>query len=485
MLVFNYILVTMKWMNRVLLFLLSVALSGCPGKPPIIPPEPPVKASQVELTADSVYLYSKEAYYWNTAIPDYNTFNPRQYKDETELKTAETIMQKIRGYSENNLDRWSYATTYEAGGLDKSGEDIDWGFFVKGGYTASGSFKGWFVTYVYPDSDAGRDGVKRGWKITKIDGTALENKQTTVDMLNRVFINSDPGTSAQFEFQKPDGTIQTGTYSIKKFTAKAILYQEVITDIPGKRIGYFVYNRFFNTDVNALVSLFSWFQSQQIDELIVDLRYNLGGVTNTQDALANLIAPASANGAVMYYMQYNQQLQDNNYPLLKNKFRWPNNFFSKSANTEYFYKRGEVTVPRVFFIVSDNTASASELLINNLKAIMDVKLIGDGKTRGKPVGFFGVDLFDKVTFYPVSFKTFNKNDQSVPFTGIVPDFLDNRLDGVDKDWGNRNEGCLFSALYYIQHGTSPPISVIPRSVTPVLKLDAPERGLGGMIKLLD
>ncbi len=476
-------------MKRFIILLLStssILFYGCPGRQPIIPPDPPVQASQIELTADSVYLYSKEAYYWNSTIPDYNTFNPRQYKGETELKTAEAIMQKIRSYSENNLDRWSYATTYEqGGGLVKSGDEIDWGFFVKSGFNSSGSFKGWFVSYVYPDSDAGKDGVKRGWKINKIDGTTLLYTQASTDILNRVFINSDVGASAQFEFQKPDGTTQIGSYSIKKFKANPILYQEVITDIPGKNVGYFVYNRFFNTDVTALVDLFSYFQNQQVNELVVDLRYNLGGVTTTQDALADLIAPLSANGSVMYYMQYNQQLQNNQYPLLKNKFRWPNNFFTKAHNTEYFYKRGDVNLQRVFFIVSDNTASASELLINNLKPVMDVKLIGDGKTRGKPVGYFGVDLFEKITFYPISFQTFNKNDASIPFSGVVPDFLDNRLDGVDKDWGNRNEGCLFSALYYIQHGVSPPINTIPRSVAPELKLEPKELGTTGLIKLFD
>lgn len=479
----------MKLIHVLFFIVLLVTLTSCPGK---TPPDP--SGTQIELTADSVYLYSKEAYYWNTSLPAYNTFNPRQYKSTDELKTAEAVMAAVRNYnSQDQSHKYSYATTFEQGGLIKSGEDIDWGFFVKSGYTftaarpfpykGSANFKGWYVCYVYPDSDAGIAGVKRGWKINKVNGTTLAYDQASVDLLNSIFINAESGKSADFEFIKPDGAVQTNTFSVKKFTAKPILYSQMITTANNKKVGYFVFNRFFKSGVTELDDLFATFQNQQIDELIVDLRYNLGGVTTTQDALANYIAPSSATGGVMYSYEYNQQLQNNDFPLLKKKFGWPNNFFAKESNTVNFYKRGNINLSRVFFIVSDNTASSSELLINNLKPVMNVQLIGDANTRGKPVGFFGIDLFSKVTFYPVSFRTMNSKSQSDYYTGFTPD--QTMYDGVDRNWGDQTEDCLYAVLYYINNGAYPAskTTTLPRSAYPELKLAPKSIGASGMIRL--
>jgi len=45
-----------------------------------------------ELIMDSVYLFSKEVYFWNDVIPAYGQFNPRQYKGNTELQSATNVM---------------------------------------------------------------------------------------------------------------------------------------------------------------------------------------------------------------------------------------------------------------------------------------------------------------------------------------------------------------------------------------------------------
>jgi carboxyl-terminal processing protease len=109
-----------------------------------------------------------------------------------------------------------------------------------------------------------------------------------------------------------------------------------------------------------------------------------------------------------------------------------------------------VNLNRVFFIVSNSTASASELLINNLKPYLDVKLVGPSNTYGKPVGFFPIPVGDWYVF-PVSFRTTNKNGEGNYFNGLT---VDSKVaDGLDKDWGDVNEACLASALKYISSGS--------------------------------
>jgi hypothetical protein len=108
-----------------------------------------------------------------------------------------------------------------------------------------------------------------------------------------------------------------------------------------------------------------------------------------------------------------------------------------------------LNLSRIYFIVSRSTASASELLINNLKPFMDVQLVGPGKTYGKPVGFFPVPVGDWYIF-PVSFRSTNKNGQGNYFDGMS---LNNQVaDGLDKDWGDVTESCLQSALSNITTG---------------------------------
>lgn len=478
--------------------------TSCKREPVIQPPvTPPTTTDQtLLLSADSVYLYSKEVYFWNTDLPDYSTFNPRQYKASTELATAQAVIAAIRNYNnQDNQKKYSYATTYEQAGLSKSGEDIDYGFFVKDGYSYSSNgartFKGWFVSYCYPESDAGRAGVKRGWRINKINKTLLTSQN--VSILNNVFVNQSTkaDSTTEFEFIKPDvegGGTQTNTFIIKKFTANPVLYSNTFTSASGKKVGHLVFNKFFGQSARDEIGrVFTQFQNEHINELILDLRYNGGGITATQDTLANLIAPATANNSLMYTFEYNQQLQNNNFPLLKKKFRWPDGFFSKDINKEMFEIKNNLNLSRVFIIVSHNTASASELLINNLRGIrplIDVQLIGDendtgrygsSNTYGKPVGFFGIDLFQKVTFYPVSFRTINQKSEADYYSGFKPEWL--MYDGVDKNWNDQTEDCFFAALYYINNGKYPDKSTssLPRSVLPAIKLAEKIEKYPGMI----
>jgi hypothetical protein len=119
--------------------------------------------------------------------------------------------------------------------------------------------------------------------------------------------------------------------------------------------------------------------------------------------------------------------------------------------TARFKKLGTVNVSKIYFIVSDNTASASELLINALKPFAEEKLVGPAyNTYGKPVGFFPIPVGDWYTF-PISFKTVNKDGYGNYFNGFTIDHP--TWDGLDKDWGDTDENCLHSVLHYIETGS--------------------------------
>ena len=410
--------------------------------------------SRLDLLRDSVFLYSKEVYLWNNLIPTYDQFNPRQYSGADEITTATNVLDAIRALQP--LDRYSFVTTKEESDGLQTGESKDWGFFVKGAYVDKAEpldSARWFITYVYNQSSAAAAGVRRGWYINKINNTTLGNDNASIDLLNEIFFGTT--TSASFEFIKPDGSVQDNDLSQTSFTANSVLKDTVYTGTDGvKQIGYFVFNQFFGTpSVTELNTVFSKFKSKGITELIVDLRYNHGGATATQNALADMIAPASANGKKMYTYIYNDSLQADKFPLLDVKFGGiPSGSFKEENNVISYQNTGSLSLNHVLFIVSNETASASELLINNLRPYFSgsqLKLIGD-TTYGKPVGFFGIDIFD-YAIYPISFKTVNSVGTADYYTGFPPDQLSS--DRVNKDWGDTDDFSLTYALKYINTGS--------------------------------
>ena len=403
--------------------------------------------TEQDLLEDSTYLYTKEVYLWQDVIPAYNQFNPRQYSGSTELESAQNVMNAVRKLQP--LDRFSFVTTEAQSNGLQTGQDVDFGFFIKAASideVAPIDSVFWFVTYAYSQSTAGQAGVQRGWYISKINGSPIGYDQPSVDILNNVFFGTP--TSATFEFTKPDGTTTSVNLGKTSYTANSVLYKNVIND-GGKKVGYMVFNQFFGQPSrDELAQTFNYFQSNSIDELVVDLRYNPGGSVETEDTLSNFIAPLTANNQTMYQYIFNQTLQNNQHQLIRKKLGY-GDIFKTADNTIKFAKAGSLNLSRVFFIVTNGTASASELLINNLKPYMDVKLIGD-TTYGKPVGFFPIPIFN-YDIYPISFKTVNSAGNADYYTGFAPDRLQN--DGVNTSWGDVTEPCLADALHYISTGS--------------------------------
>ena len=132
--------------------------------------------------------------------------------------------------------------------------------------------------------------------------------------------------------------------------------------------------------------------------------------------------------------------------MMKQEF---NNKYPQYNTSTNFRKAGPLNASRLFFIVSNSTASASELLINNLQPYMEVKLVGPKNTYGKPVGYFPIPVGSYYIF-PVSFRTTNKNGQGNYFNGIAVNAT--APDGLDKDWGDVSEASLASVLSYVGTG---------------------------------
>lgn len=398
------------------------------------PAPTPRDSTPVVTTADRVkdttLAYADEIYLWYKQIPD--TFNARKYAD------PDAIMMGIRKYSDEPgfstpVDRWSFAMKQQEWDNVSSGISGDFGLGVF--FKQDGDLR---VKSVEPASPAGKAGIRRGWRITKINNDNNISVANADNIVDAVFYS----TSTSFTFLKPDNTTANITLNAATYQAHPI-YLDTVYTAGTKKVGYMVFNSFLGdtTEIyNNFQRIFNRFAQANISDLIVDLRYNGGGYVTVQERLADYIAPASASGSLMMKEEFNDKYASN---------------MNSSTN---FSKKGSLNVNNVFFIVSNGTASASELLINNLKPVMNVNIIGPQNTYGKPVGFFPIPVGDWYIF-PVSFRSTNKNGEGNYFNGLA---LNNKAaDGLDKDWGDVNEACLASALKYISTG-----SYRLRNVTP-------------------
>ena len=409
-------------------------------------------ASRDELTKDSIYLYAQQTYYWNSGMPSYADFNPRKYSSNSAILTAIKALPSTGG-----KDKYSFiddgTVASELGGVAG-----DFGFSVF--FNDANDLR---IKYVYASSPAAVQGLKRGYRITRINGsTAISTSDANISyIVNAVF-----GTAASISLTvtKPDGTSQDVTLSKASYNINPVLYSHTYT-VGAKKVGYIVFNSFTTNSATLLDAAFAQFANDGITELVVDLRYNGGGSVATSEAFTNLIAPSSQNGKVMYTTYWTKTMQDKAATILQNQkfyaqgtdgvtrlysyFDYNYQPTAAAGNQEVFTKRGTLnTLNRVYFLVLNGTASASELLINNLKPVMDVKLIGK-TTYGKPVGFFAIHI-DQNDLYIPQFETKNQNNEGGYFNGMTVD--KDIADDVTKDFGDPAERLLAQALNYSANG---------------------------------
>lgn len=435
------------------------------------PPATPANGSREQLTLDSLYLYASEMYLWYDALPGYDEFNPRQYATGGDvLSNYRKELYLITQYKINPTTNLPYEysgsagtpkysfmeegnpTAGNQGAVSLNDEGLDYGFAL-----SAISQNDVRVRYVNPNSPADKAGMVRGERVTSINGTSVTANSTG-------FVNNAmalPGMSVTFIDN--NGNTKTANMNQVSYTTNPV-FRYTTLNAGGTKVGYLAFSRFsVNTSAKpALQQAFTAFTNAGVTAVVIDLRYNGGGYTETAQDLVNMIAPSSLNGKVMYKEFFNNLLQSGKAPIMKQQIYYDASGntvqfnghtatyadldYSVGGNTYTFAKEGNLqTVKQVVFIVSGNTASASELTINSLKPYLPVKLVGT-QTYGKPVGFFGLKI-DKYTVYMSSFSMQNASGQGDYYQGMTPDIQQD--DDVSYDFGDSREACLAQALAYI------------------------------------
>lgn len=245
-----------------------------------------------------------------------------------------------------------------------------------------------YVRYVIPSSDAETKGVTRGMIFNTVDGT-----QITVNNFRSLLFGANNGfTIGLSDYNNGNPTSNSNSISLVKtqLQENPVAIQKVF-DEGTKKIGYLMYNQFSSSFDGELNAVFANFKTQGITDLIVDLRYNGGGSVKTATYLGSMIT-GQFQGQLYARESWNEKVQK-----VISADQFINNFTNEIRNTD---RNGNVilneninslNLSKVHFIVTNSSASASELVINSLRSYIDVVLIGD-TTTGKQEG--SITLYD-------------------------------------------------------------------------------------------
>jgi len=362
---------------------------------------------------ESFYNLMIDMYLWYKEIPE---VSPNDYRD------VQSLLEAIR-YEE---DRWSYISSYEAFiQYYREGAYVGYGFGYK--WDESDSLR---LTFVFDDSPLREVGITRSWAITKINGDELSVGQNITDKLG----SDEPGVENRFEFKGPQGQVVDTTFAKKELTMNTVLMDTVINQ-NNTRVGYFVLKSFIEKTPDELTTVFEKFANENIDELVVDLRYNGGGTLEGSRFLSEFIVNDQYEGEPYVKISHND----------KQTTRDTTHVFGKDSLDI------SLGLDRVYFIATQATASASEAVINGLKPYMDTYVIG-GDTYGKPVGMNAYSTNDqRYVYVPVTFSLENANGVADYYDGLQADV--NARDGVSEPFGSLQEASLHQALYHIANGS--------------------------------
>ncbi len=376
--------------------------------------------SLAEKTNIWIYSHMNHYYLWRDDLPDSLscdfTLTPTQF--------FETLL--------SDKDRFSYIGFASRTGLNASASD--YGFAYQRMAAADGK-EYLYVLYV-SSCQAKHAGISRG---SLLYPHGIDGNTALFDVMEL----SESGL-------KPDRTISLDkTEASRASYINKTVYKDSVYNVNGKKTGYMCYLEF--DEAKDFYESMNKFADAGIEELVLDLRYNPGGYEKTCKTLCNSIVNSSAYEKIFVKHSYNDIVAAENMAKYGDELTYT--YFTTPR--EYGGNVMGETCPslnlrRVFILTSKHSASSSELAIISLRPYMDVVVIGENST-GKGVGMEVVSIPNfNYALAPITFRFYNALGETVPETGIVPDYyVPDGYSTNKRELGDTQEPLLQCALNII------------------------------------
>lgn len=390
-----------------------------------------------KLTRDMSISYDKFLYTHLTKLGNTNIEDGGYYRD----------------YSSSRGERYIYSyiqevTTTKAPVMTKAGElsstyGLGIGPLFASVFESGTDYIGLTVGYVYPGSPAEAAGLRRGDTIYQVGNSRITR--------------SDYQRYMQELFYSPKGTYQLGVarYEINEAAQKydlnlnhtieitpseygynPIIFAAIMTNqnvdgdsdsnIPAFNIGYMASESFDSSAQEVLEYQIKQFIDAGITELILDLRYNVGGEVQQSRYLASSIVGHDYDDKDFFKAEFVGKRVE------------PWKFKSGPSESDKLGVAPAMGLKRLWVIMSENTASASELIIHGLKGVdFPVTLIGS-RSEGKNVGMVVTQTIyngRRFEFAPITYRGLNHKNEYAPADGFEPD-AGNLLNNQDSNYSN-------------------------------------------------
>jgi carboxyl-terminal processing protease len=392
--------------NGVLAALLGAAFAlGCAGDGDT--------QQDCSLAARNAYVYElmRDIYLWADEVPE---LDPAGFESPSALLDAMAY---------RSVDRWS--------GIQPAAERNE--YFEEARYVGLGfqlvtTERGLRVALVYRGSPAELAGIRRGDMVLGINGKSVEDIERegswgTIDG------PTAPGVEVDYELADSTGARRQVVLRKDWIAIQTVLESRVIPTDTG-RVGYLLFTSFLSTAPEELRAAFATFRAENVTDLVLDLRYNGGGLINVAGILASLILDADEAGSVLSQFEFNRKHLDDNGVLELRK------------------EPSALGLERLFVLTGAGTASASELLVNGLEPYIPVTLVGS-VTHGKPVGANTWEHCGQA-ITPITFRILNSEAEGDYFDGLRPACA--ARDDLDHELGSPDESRLSAALGLVRTG---------------------------------
>ena len=418
----------------ILLAMASITFTACSsdGSGPAGPTTPAACSidGQKAYVLDALYYW----YLWNDLLPANINIADYATPEELVIEVTETFGPQRPGGGP--LDRFSSVGSLVA----------DQQFFGEGKYEGFG-FRFNFIDFLPPfqilgtfaDSPAGASALERGQIVITLNGRTPAEIQAA-EGINSFFDNTDTVTFVVEDLQ--GNTLPPIEITRGIVTIDPIPQYRVIDMGPGEPpVGYLELATFISTADPVFGTVFSDFIAAGVEDVIIDMRYNGGGLVSTANLLGNHLGGFANDGQIFSNTEFNADRAAANNSI---------DYFANRANA--------LDINRLIVVASRGTASASELVINGLDPFVNggVYIVGDS-TFGKPVGQVGLEFCDKI-LRPTSFKKSNAAGFGDYFDGLPVDCA--TPDDVAFAVGADDDPNVVAALSFV-NGAGCPVVATP------------------------
>ena len=448
----------------VLFSLVACGGGGGGGSSSAPPPAPPVAdnddsedtgdadACGVPAQIDFVEAVTDSWYLWYDEMADV---------DKAGYESAQAYLDaRLAPLIDEGRDRgFSYMTT-----ITEDETSISSGAYIGFGFRSSSSSAGLFIIDVFESGPAWAAGVRRGMELVAVDtGNGFETLEQLSEReatSEEIFGPSEVGVIRDFRFRQ-DGTEVEFSIAKDELEPPALAGEPLLIERFGTSpVGYLHLRQFINAALtpeegfSSLTDASVLFKEASVTDLIIDLRYNGGGLLSVADTMLDLLAGLTALGEPSFKIQVNDQHPE---------------FNEDEDNWGLFDELPETFSPiRIAFITSRSTASASELIINGLDPHLDVVMVG-ANTFGKQVGqgrwdmHEGVEGLERedcdVALRLTAFEIVNGENQGgyhqVGLDGTGRFTLCAAEDDISNPFGDPQEASVGAALDWLNTGSCP------------------------------